>query len=141
MITLWLICRVLEIPPLENAELAIPYRGKKINVALNISTVSPYVLAHETAHLMGLPDLYTYGGVEGPKNGGTSFGKASGFLGWHRHKFEWLDANRKKYITSGTHRLEIAPLNAPSGVSMVVIPEDDRLNPGFCDRNFSASSR
>ena len=119
----------------ERDELAIPYRGKKINVALNISTVSPYVLAHETAHLMGLPDLYTYGGVEGPKNPAgpwdimSSAGKASGFLGWHRHKFEWLDANRKKYITSGTHRLEIAPLNAPSGVSMVVIPEDDPVKP------------
>ena len=119
----------------ERDELAIPYKGKKINVALNISSVSPYVLAHETAHLMGLPDLYTYGGVEGPKNPAgpwdimSSAGKASGFLGWHRHKFEWLDDNRKKYISSGIHRLEITPLNAPSGVSMIVIPVDDPVKP------------
>ena len=119
----------------ERDELAIPYKGKKINVALNISSVSPYVLAHETAHLMGLPDLYTYGGVEGPKNPAgpwdimSSAGKASGFLGWHRHKFEWLDANRKKYIASGMHRLEITPLNALSGVSMIVIPVDDPVKP------------
>ncbi|MDX1564465.1 MAG: hypothetical protein R3236_03615, partial [Phycisphaeraceae bacterium] len=35
----------------ERDDIAIPYKGKKINVALNISSGSPYVLAHETAHL------------------------------------------------------------------------------------------
>ncbi|MCH2059335.1 MAG: hypothetical protein MK183_01795 [Verrucomicrobiales bacterium] len=119
----------------ERDDLAIPYRGKKINVALNISSNSPYVLAHETAHLMGLPDLYTYGGVEGPKNPAgpwdimSSAGRASGFLGWHRHKFKWLDANRKTYITSGTHRFELTPLNASTGVSMITIPADDPVKP------------
>jgi M6 family metalloprotease-like protein len=119
----------------ERDEIAIPYKGKKINVALNISSGSPYVLAHETAHLMGLPDLYTYGGVKGPKNptGGwdimSSAGRASGFLGWHRHKFKWLDADRKTYIVSGTHRITLAPLNASSGVSMITIPVDDPAKP------------
>jgi len=119
----------------ERDEIAIPYNGKKINVALNISSGSPYVLAHETAHLMGLPDLYTYGGVEGPKNPTgpwdimSSAGRASGFLGWHRHKFGWLDANRKTYIASGTHRFELTPLNASSGVSMITVPVDDPVKP------------
>ena len=119
----------------ERDEIAIPYKGKKINVALNISSGSPYVLAHETAHLMGLPDLYTYGGVEGPKNPTgpwdimSSAGRASGFLGWHRHKFGWLDANRKTYVVSGIHRFELTPLNASSGVSMITIPVDDPVKP------------
>ena len=119
----------------ERNEIAIPYNGKKINVALNISSGSPYVLAHETAHLMGLPDLYTYGGVEGPKNPTgpwdimSSAGRASGFVGWHRHKFGWLDANRKTYIASGTHRFELTPLNASSGVSMITVPVDDPVKP------------
>ena len=119
----------------ERDDLAIPYKGKKINVALNISSASPYVLAHETAHLMGLPDLYTYGGVEGPKNPAgpwdimSSAGRSSGFLGWHRHKFGWLDDDRKTYINSGTHRLKITSLNTSSGVSMIVIPVDDPVKP------------
>jgi hypothetical protein len=74
----------------ERDDVAIPYRGGKINVALNISSASFYVLAHETAHCMGLPDIYTYEGVEGPKNPTgpwdimSSAGSSTGFLGWHR---------------------------------------------------------
>ena len=52
----------------ERDDIAIPYRGAKINVALNVVSQSFYTLAHEAAHCMGLPDLYTYGGVEGPMN-------------------------------------------------------------------------
>jgi M6 family metalloprotease-like protein len=50
---------------------------------------------------MGLPDLYTYGGVAGPKNPAgpwdimSEAGSSTGFLGWHRHKLKWLDADRK----------------------------------------------
>jgi M6 family metalloprotease-like protein len=119
----------------ERDDIAIPYRGKKINVALNISSGSPYVLAHETGHLMGLPDLYSYGNAKGPKNpvGAwdimSSAGKASGFLGWQRHKLNWLDADRKTYIVSGKYRFKLMPLNASSGVSMITVPVDDPVKP------------
>lgn len=119
----------------ERDELAIPYRDTKIKVAMNLSSASPYVFAHEVAHLMGLPDLYTYGGVEGPKNPVgpwdimSSAGNATGFLGWHRHKLEWLDADRKTYLTSGTTRLTLAPLDADRGISMVAVPTDDPEKP------------
>ncbi|MFT5524646.1 MAG: hypothetical protein ACI9HK_002608, partial [Pirellulaceae bacterium] len=119
----------------ERDEIAIPYQGKKINVALNISSGSPYVLAHETGHLMGLPDLYTYGRADGQKNPAgvwdimSSAGQASGFLGWHRHKLNWLDADRKTYVVSGTHRFKLMPLNASSGISMITIPVDDPVAP------------
>jgi hypothetical protein len=102
---------------------------------MNLSSPSPYVLAHEVAHLMGLPDLYTYGGVEGPKNPAgpwdimSSAGYATGFLGWHRHKLEWLDDDRKTYLTSGTTRLTLTPLHADHGVSMVAVPVDDPAKP------------
>ena len=119
----------------ERDDEAIPYRGKKINVALNISSASPYVLAHETGHLMGLPDLYSYGDAKGPKNPASvwdimsSAGKASGFLGWHRHKLNWLDADRKTYVVEGKHQFKLMPLNATSGISMIAIPDDDPVKP------------
>lgn len=119
----------------ERDELAIPHRGDKINVALNISSASPYVLAHEAAHCMGLPDLYTYGGVDGPKNPAGPWdimslaGRGTGFLGWHRHKLKWLDADRKAYLTTDTPSLQLAPLGASAGISMVAIPVDDPAHP------------
>ena len=99
----------------ERDDLAIPYRGSKINVAMNISSGSPYVLAHEIAHLMGLPDVYTYGSGKigdeasklvrrnpaGPWDIMSSAGSATGFVGWHRHKLKWLDADRKLYLSKG----------------------------------------
>ncbi len=119
----------------ERDDIAIPYRGKKINVALNISSASPYVLAHETGHVMGLPDVYSYGDAKGPKNPAgpwdimSSAGKASGFLGWHRHKLKWLDGDRKTYVTAGKHSFRLTPLNAPAGVLMIVVPTGNAKKP------------
>jgi hypothetical protein len=119
----------------ERDDLAIPYRGGKIKVALNLSSPNPIVLAHETAHLMGLPDLYTYGGVAGPKNPTgpwdimSEAGRSTGFLGWHRHKLKWLDADRKAYLTKSGPALELTPLSASSGVSMIVVPVGDAARP------------
>jgi M6 family metalloprotease-like protein len=120
----------------ERDDLAIPYRGGKIKVALNLTNHNPIVLAHETAHLMGLPDLYTYGGVAGPKNPAgpwdimSEAGRSTGFLGWHRHKLKWLDADRKAYLTKNAQALELTPLSASSGVSMIVVPVGDPARPG-----------
>ena len=120
----------------ERDDLAIPYRGGKIKVALNLSSPNPIVLAHETAHLMGLPDLYTYGGVAGPKNPAgpwdimSEAGRSTGFLGWHRHKLRWLDADRKAYLTKTAQALELTPLSAASGLSMIVVPVGDPAQPG-----------
>ncbi|MCF7731796.1 MAG: hypothetical protein K9N23_08915 [Akkermansiaceae bacterium] len=119
----------------ERDDLAIPYRGEKIKVAMNVSSASHIVLAHETGHLMGLPDLYTYGGVVGPKNPAgpwdimSEAGNSTGFLGWHRHKLKWLDADRKSYLTKSGKSLVLTPLDAPSGVSMMVVPVDDPAQP------------
>ena len=122
----------------EREEIAIPYRGKKIKVAMNLSSPSPYVFAHEVGHLMGLPDLYTYThrGVTGipkdpvgPWDIMSGAGTSTGFLGWHRHKLEWLDAGRKTYLTRDASGLRVTPLDADEGVSMIAIPADHEAKP------------
>lgn len=119
----------------ERDEIAIPYKGKKINLALNITTSTPYVLAHETGHLLGLPDLYSYADAKGTKNPTgewdlmSAAGKAAGFLGWHRHKLAWLEADRKTYVVSGKHQFKLTPLNGSSGLSMIALPADDPTKP------------
>lgn len=119
----------------ERDEIAIPHKGKKINLALNITTSTPYVLAHETGHLLGLPDLYSYADAKGTKNPTgewdlmSAAGKAAGFLGWHRHKLAWLEADRKTYVVSGKHQFKLTPLNGSSGLSMIAVPADDPTKP------------
>lgn len=119
----------------ERAEIAIPYRDTKIKVAMNLGSPDPYVFAHEVGHLMGLPDIYTYGGVEGPKNpaGGWDImsvvSTSTGFFGWHRHKLDWLDADRKTYLTESRKGIRLTSLHAKKGISMIAIPADDPKNP------------
>lgn len=117
---------------------AINHRGEKITVGVTQSSRSPYTLAHELAHCMGLPDVYTYGNrvPEGtPMNPFGPWdimsGPSTGFIGWHRHKLDWLDEDRKTYLTQGTHTLTLTPLSSDKGVSMIVVPApgEDTNNP------------
>jgi len=118
----------------ERQDQAIPYRDGFIFHAVNIGSNNPGVLAHEVAHCMGLPDIYTYGNLQ-PKNPAgpwdlmSSGGGATGFIGWHRHKLGWMDDNRKAYLTQGSHDIELTPLDAQEGTSMVVIPADKPESP------------
>lgn len=122
----------------ERDDKAIPYRGEKINVALNQGSMSYLVLAHEFAHCMGLPDLYTYTSQVpedaprnplGPWDVMSSLGRANGFIGWHRHKFGWLDESRKTYLSEGSHEIILTPLSGDEGMSMIVVPADNAPDP------------
>jgi M6 family metalloprotease-like protein len=115
----------------ERDDLAIPYRGDKIRVALNQGSMSHFVLAHEFAHCLGLPDVYTYTGQVpedaprnplGPWDLMSSAGQATGFVGWHRHKLGWMDDSRKAYLTEGRHEITLTPLDRADGTSLVVVP-------------------
>ena len=122
----------------ERDDTAIPYRGEKITVGVTQSSRNPYTLAHEFAHCLGLPDVYTYGSrvPEGTPNNpfgpwDIMSGPSTGFIGWHRHKLDWLDDDRKTYLTEGTHTLTVTPLSSDEGVSMIVVPApgEDEANP------------
>jgi M6 family metalloprotease-like protein len=92
-------------------------------------------LVHEVGHLFGLPDLYPAGRLAEDSFAGcwgimSDIFRASGFLGWHRHKNGWLAAGRKTYVRdSGTQTFTLTPLSAGSGVSMLVFPVDNASKP------------
>jgi M6 family metalloprotease-like protein len=92
-------------------------------------------LVHEVGHLFGLPDLYPAGqGAEDSFAGCwgimSDIFRASGFLGWHRHKNGWLAASRKTYVSaSGTRTFTLAPFADGSGLSMLVFPVDNASKP------------
>ncbi len=58
-------------------------------------------------------------------------GRSTGFLGWHRHKLKWLDADRKTYLTRSDSSLALTPLSASEGISLIVVPAGEGdLAPG-----------
>ncbi len=91
----------------------------------------PTNLIHETGHLLGLPDLYRYGGglTIGPWDLMCDIFKGTSFLGWHRHKLGWLPPAREAYLTSGTRELTLTPLTSTNGVAMAVIPFSNPAHP------------
>lgn len=84
--------------------------------------------AHETAHGMGLPDLYSFGKVDrtppGPWAIMADNWTAIGFCAWHRHLWGWLDDDRKVFAQSGTKIVDLVPIDSTQGTAMIVIPTD-----------------
>jgi M6 family metalloprotease-like protein len=55
----------------------------------------PFILLHETGHLLGLPDLYTRGSAAGFHRWDIMGARYPGELvAWHRWKLGWLDASQ-----------------------------------------------
>ncbi|HKP74985.1 MAG TPA: hypothetical protein VJT67_05545 [Longimicrobiaceae bacterium] len=113
--------------------------GREITLAVTFgrdSYANTFInLIHETGHLFGLPDLYPGGGFAEESLAGcwclmSDIFRASGFIGWHRHKNGWLAEDRKRYLPSpGTTTERLTPLQEREGVSMLVIPADDAMRP------------
>jgi M6 family metalloprotease-like protein len=87
-----------------------------------------HVLAHETGHTFGLPDLYSY-------SAGSDFAAAHRFagawdlmgwigpglhlIGWHKQKLGWLEPSEWICVDAEA-TADLAPLAAPGGTKMLV---------------------
>ncbi|MEK6803319.1 MAG: hypothetical protein AABZ34_11715 [Nitrospirota bacterium] len=89
-------------------------------------------LVHEVSHLLGLPDLYPYGGDADTSRAGcwdimSDIFHCTSFIGWHRHKNGWLDTSRTIYLSESPQEryITLSPLSSRYGTSMVVLSIDD----------------
>lgn len=85
-----------------------------------------HVLAHETGHTFGLPDLYTYGAnfADAHLNAGAWdlmgwIGPGLGFNAWHRQKLGWLDSSQAICV-DGEATATLSPLSAVGGTKMLI---------------------
>ena len=93
------------------------------------------LLVHETGHMMGMPDYYTYH----PEEGETAFahcggwdvmgwieGRAPDFLGYGKWRFGWFDdAQVEVYAGSGCFEQLLTPIETEKGSKLAVIPIDE----------------
>ncbi|MET9504101.1 M6 family metalloprotease domain-containing protein [Streptomyces sp. NPDC006622] len=89
------------------------------------------VLPHENGHVFGLPDLYTQegGGAVGHWDiMSEDWGANNDFLGWHKWKLGWLDADQIGCASaSGTSEHVLTPLSERGGPKLVFVPLNSRL--------------
>ncbi|GAB1640000.1 M6 family metalloprotease domain-containing protein [Krasilnikovia sp. MM14-A1259] len=88
------------------------------------------VLNHETGHVFGLPDLYTYGAgwpdLHRPVGGWDLMGLISGpapdHLAWHKWKMGWLDDTQISCATAhGARKVTLTPLGTATGLKAAVV--------------------
>jgi M6 family metalloprotease-like protein len=88
------------------------------------------IVDHETGHVFGLPDLYTYGAgwpalhesVGGWDVMGTIEGPAPDYLAWHKWKLGWLDDTQISCVTAhGSRTVTLTPLGTKGGVKAAVV--------------------
>ncbi len=92
-------------------------------------------LVHETGHVLGLPDLYSYAPVnEAYKSHHLHTGSWSpmGFqkhsrhyLAWHKRKLGWLDDADFAIVTEGERTVELAHIASKEGTRGVVLPTSE----------------
>ena len=85
-------------------------------------------LAHEIGHAFGLGELYPAASPFAHEVAGYDLMGdvvyATGFIGWHRHKFLWMDDARKAYLTTrGVYIIPLRPLSDTNGINMVIVPD------------------
>lgn len=95
------------------------------------------VLNHETGHILGLPDLYTYEPAGDPPNAhphvggydlmGLISGHAPELMAWQKWRLGWLDDDQvtTRFAGSGRSQTELDPVEVPGGLKLLVLPTSD----------------
>ena len=110
----------------------VPIREAAGEPAWLLSIANPnFTFAHETGHMLGLPDLYDY---SAPTYASTfdfvgrwdlmSYDDAQeGMFGWQRWQLGWLDPSQIRCVQPGKPiTATLAPLESPGGVKMIFVP-------------------
>ncbi len=89
-------------------------------------------LVHETGHVLGLPDLYSYDPSQGVyKNIHRHTGSwdpmgfqchSRHYLAWHKRKLGWLDDEHFEVVTNGSRSVDLSHIESGSGTTALVLP-------------------
>src|SRR5918999_2880795 len=87
------------------------------------SDPDPWVLIHETGHLLGLPDLYVQRAPETFHRWDVMAARyPSELFAWHRWKLGWLDPGEIVCFTGrASRRVTLSPLAAPGGLKALLV--------------------
>jgi M6 family metalloprotease-like protein len=90
------------------------------------------ILAHELGHVVGLPDLYRFGGLPFPNfvqdAGGWDLMSwlrpGAHPIVWHKRKLGWIDESQIVCATGAVTEAALVPSASESGVKAIVVPID-----------------
>ena len=92
-------------------------------------------LAHETGHVFGLPDLYSYKPGTGRYKDNQKYvgfwdlmgwpGAGSEYLAWHKYKLGWLTDENVLIAKKTSRTALVTPIDKKGDVKAVVVPIDD----------------
>ena len=109
--------------------------GLAVTIGQDMHNRRGKLLVHETGHMMGMPDYYTYH----PEEGETAFahcggwdvmgwieGYAPDFLGYGKWRFGWFDDDQVEcYENAGSFEQLLTPVETERGSKLAVIPIDE----------------